>query len=46
MISSLEIAQAATLRPVTELASELGLEPEAANHLAHWRRKPGPSRRS
>ena len=27
MISSLEIAQAATLRPVTELAGELGLEP-------------------
>jgi formyltetrahydrofolate synthetase len=27
VISSLEIAQAATLRPVTELAGELGLEP-------------------
>ena len=39
MISSLEIAQAATLRPVTELASELGLEPEELSLYGPYKAK-------
>jgi len=39
VISSLEIAQAATLRPVTELASELGLEPEELSLYGPYKAK-------
>ena len=39
MISSLEIAQAATLRPVTELAGELGLEPEELSLYGPYKAK-------
>jgi formyltetrahydrofolate synthetase len=39
MLSSLEIAQAATLRPVADLATELGLEPDEIELYGNYKAK-------
>ncbi len=37
--SSLEIAQAATLRPITDIASEIGLEPDEVELYGRYKAK-------
>jgi formate--tetrahydrofolate ligase len=41
MLSSLEIAQAAKLRPVAEIASEIGLEPDEVELFGNYKAKVG-----
>ena len=39
MLSSLEIAQAATLRPIADVAADAGIEPDELEHYGRYKAK-------